>query len=128
MTRKEEAQDVSKPSPDVNGIDLDTQTRCAHYHKAQDIIAIKMKCCGVYYACIDCHDALAGHPSQVWPRSAWDQPAVLCGSCRTELSVRRYLECGNKCPACGAGFNPGCRSHYDYYFEAVDAGLKPRPG
>ena len=103
--------------PEVRGIDLDAETRCAHWRTAPDIIAIRMKCCGVYYACKDCHDALADHPAQVWPRSEWDAPAILCGACSAELSIREYLACGNVCPACGAGFNPGCRNHYHHYFE-----------
>jgi uncharacterized CHY-type Zn-finger protein len=104
--------------PFVHGIDLDSQTRCAHYDKAEDIIAIKMKCCGVYYACKDCHDAIAGHPIQVWPRGEWDQAVVLCGNCGTELSIEQYMACLNRCPACEAKFNPGCRSHYHFYFDA----------
>jgi uncharacterized CHY-type Zn-finger protein len=44
---------MSMPRPEVHGIDLDAQTRCIHYRKQSDIIAIKMKCCGVYYACKD---------------------------------------------------------------------------
>jgi uncharacterized CHY-type Zn-finger protein len=103
--------------PAVLGLDLDPQTRCAHWRSPLDVIAIKMKCCGAYYACRDCHDALADHPAQVWPREQRDQPAVLCGVCGEELSVRRYMDCGNRCPACGAGFNPGCRLHYHLYFE-----------
>ena len=110
---------MQRPSPEVRGVDLDPQTRCAHYHEPVDIIAIKMKCCGVYYACKDCHEALAGHAMEVWPQSEWDQPAVLCGACGTELTVREYLDCGNQCPKCGAGFNPGCRNHYHLYFEAM---------
>jgi len=106
--------------PSVRGIDLDSETRCAHWRTPLDIIAIRMKCCGIYYACKDCHDALADHPAQVWPRNMWGEQAVLCGACNTELTIREYLECGNVCPACGARFNPGCRSHYHYYFE-VDA-------
>lgn len=103
--------------PDVHGVELDPQTRCAHWHSPLDIIAIKMKCCGEYYACKDCHDALAGHASTVWPVREWDSKAVLCGACGTELSVRDYLRCDNVCPTCGAGFNPGCRNHYHFYFE-----------
>jgi hypothetical protein len=34
--------------------------------------------CGIYYACKNCHDALANHTIEVWPRSQWEQPAVLC--------------------------------------------------
>ena len=102
--------------PQVQGIDLDAQTRCAHYRTALDVIAIRMRCCGAYYACKECHDALAGHAIEVWPRSEWDRAAVLCGACGVEMSVRQYLDCSNQCPECGARFNPGCRSHYKFYF------------
>jgi uncharacterized CHY-type Zn-finger protein len=102
---------------DVRGIGLDPQTRCTHYNSPLDIIAIKLKCCGLYYACKDCHDILADHLIEVWPQGEWDQPAVLCGACNTELSIREYLDCGNVCPRCGAGFNPGCRNHYHFYFQ-----------
>src|SRR5580692_791960 len=107
----------------VYGIELDSQTRCAHYNSALDIIAIKMKCCGRYYACKDCHDALADHAIRVWPRREWDQAAVLCGACRTELSIRQYLECANRCPVCNAQFNPSCHNHYHFYFEAESSAL-----
>ncbi|MGB9417859.1 MAG: CHY zinc finger protein [Acidobacteriaceae bacterium] len=113
---------MAKPHPLVHGIDLDAQTRCVHYHKVLDIVAIKMKCCGLYYACKDCHDSLAGHEIEVWPRNEWDQLAVMCGNCREELSIRQYLDCTNECPACKARFNPGCRHHYHFYF-ATDESL-----
>jgi uncharacterized CHY-type Zn-finger protein len=103
--------------PQVRGLRLDAQTRCAHWHSTLDIIAIKMKCCGIYYACKDCHDALADHPAEVWLHGEWDEAAVLCGACDTELTVQQYLNCGNVCPDCGASFNPGCRNHYHFYFE-----------
>jgi uncharacterized CHY-type Zn-finger protein len=103
--------------PRVLGIDLDPQTRCAHYHSALDIVAIKMKCCGIYFACKQCHDALAGHAAEVWPRREWGQAAVLCGACAAELSIHQYLGCFDKCPTCRSPFNPGCRSHNRYYFE-----------
>jgi uncharacterized CHY-type Zn-finger protein len=107
----------------VRGVDLDPQTRCKHYRSALDIIAIKMKCCGDYYACKDCHSELAGHALQVWPGSEWDQKAVLCGACRTEMTIHEYLQSDSHCPACRAAFNPGCRNHYHFYFEQE----APRP-
>jgi uncharacterized CHY-type Zn-finger protein len=103
--------------PEIRGVALDAETRCAHWHSELDVIAIRMKCCGVYYACKDCHDALAGHAIVAWPRAEWNEKAVLCGACGCEMSVREYLDCANACPACGAGFNPGCRSHNHFYFE-----------
>jgi uncharacterized CHY-type Zn-finger protein len=104
--------------PEVRGIDLDAQTRCAHYRSEVDILAIKMKCCGVYYGCKDCHAALAGHPIEVWPQSEWTQRAVLCGACGYEMSVIQYMASGYRCPACNSAFNPGCRKHYQFYFAA----------
>ncbi len=102
---------------EVRGIAVDAQTRCAHWRSERDVVAIKMKCCGAWYACKDCHDALAGHAIQVWPRAEWDAAAVLCGACGHEMTVRAYLDCADACPACGAGFNPGCRLHRHFYFE-----------
>lgn len=109
------------PFPDarvrVRGINVDEATRCAHWHSARDVIAIKMRCCGEYYACYECHAALAGHETAVWPREEWGTRAVLCGICGGELTIREYLASGYRCPACGAEFNPGCRNHHHLYFE-----------
>ena len=52
-----------------------------------------MKCCGVYYACKDCHHALAGHPIEVWPDSEWIEKAILCGACGQELTIHQYMQC-----------------------------------
>lgn len=106
----------------VQGVNVTPIAQCAHWHSDRDVIAIKHKCCGQFYACISCHEALAGHEPQVWPRSERGVPAVvLCGRCRWELSVEEYLGCGNACPGCQAAFNPGCALHYDLYFEMQDA-------
>ncbi|HLZ90785.1 MAG TPA: CHY zinc finger protein [Candidatus Acidoferrum sp.] len=106
-----------KPTPIIRGIGVDLESRCAHYHSALDIVAIKMKCCGVYYACKDCHLALAGHAIAVWPREEWDARAIRCGACGAELTIREYMRGEPQCPRCGAGFNPGCRGHWRFYFE-----------
>lgn len=105
---------------EVRGIGLDANTRCAHYRSELDIVAIKLKCCGIYYACKDCHEALAGHAIDLWPEAEWDRPAVLCGTCQTEITIREYMKCGSRCPACGAAFNPGCRKHYRFYFDYAE--------
>jgi uncharacterized CHY-type Zn-finger protein len=105
--------------PLVKGIDLDPQTRCVHYRSDLDIIAIKMKCCGVYYACKECHDVLADHAIEVWPGGEWDEVAVLCGACGAQLSIKEYLGSFDRCPQCKSPFNPGCRNHYHFYFETA---------
>lgn len=111
---------MPKP-PTVRGVDLDSQTRCKHYRSSLDIIAIKMKCCGHYYACKDCHIELADHAMQVWPEREWSQKAVLCGACGIEMTIHEYLQSGFRCPACSAAFNPGCKNHYHFYFEEIPA-------
>ncbi|HTU48856.1 MAG TPA: CHY zinc finger protein [Bryobacteraceae bacterium] len=103
--------------PQVKGIQVDGETRCAHYRTPLDIIAIKLKCCGTYYACKDCHEALAGHAIEVWPKHEWTEKAVLCGRCRTELTINEYMASGRRCPVCSAEFNPRCAKHYRFYFE-----------
>jgi uncharacterized CHY-type Zn-finger protein len=104
-------------APFVHGVEVRPHTQCAHYHSERDIIAIRHKCCGEYYACIACHEALAGHLPQVWPRAERTTKAVLCGNCRTEMTISEYLASGNQCPQCQAAFNPGCANHYHLYFE-----------
>jgi uncharacterized CHY-type Zn-finger protein len=111
---------MQRSRPEVRGVDLDAQTRCAHYRTALDIIAIKMKCCGVYYACKECHEALAGHPIEVWPQQEWNQPAVLCGACGNEMTISEYRSSNDRCPHCRAPFNPGCRNHYRFYFASAE--------
>lgn len=102
--------------PDVFGIQLDAQTRCAHYGSPLDVVAIKMKCCGKYFACKDCHDALADHPLEPWPQRERSCRAILCGVCRSELTIVQYLENPGYCSRCTAPFNPGCREHHHWYF------------
>ena len=108
-------QDSAEPIIVHGAIDL--HNRCVHYHSAVDVVAVRMKCCGRYYACKECHTELAGHPATLWPRSDWHQLAVLCGVCRRELSINEYLACGSRCPNCSAAFNPNCRIHHHFYFE-----------
>src|SRR6267154_784321 len=115
MTDKEGGQFRS-----VCGLGSDAETRCVHYHSELDIVAIKMRCCGVYWACKDCHEALAGHAIAVWGWGEWDARAVLCGACGLEMTIREYMECESRCLGCGAGFNPGCKKHHHFYFEGQD--------
>jgi uncharacterized CHY-type Zn-finger protein len=115
--------------PIVRGIDVDEQSRCKHYHSALDIVAIKMKCCGAFYACKDCHNELAGHAIEPWPPEEWEEKAILCGACGQQVTINEYLksgdDCGNarvnaqgnRCPMCAADFNPGCRNHHHFYFD-----------
>lgn len=101
----------------LRGIKVDAETRCAHYDTPEDVIAIRFGCCDTYYPCYQCHAAASDHAPERIPREAFDEPSILCGRCRTTLSVHAYLESEDECPACGAAFNPNCRDHHDRYFE-----------
>jgi len=112
----------------VLGKTVDDQTRCVHYSGPTDVIAIKFKCCGSYYACFDCHRECADHPAQQWPADEWDEVAIMCGVCRAEQPIRTYLGI-LACPNCGADFNERCRLHRHLYFvnstEAPATGISP---
>ncbi|MFT4306113.1 MAG: CHY zinc finger protein [Microbacterium sp.] len=100
----------------VHGLLVDAHTRCEHYHGDRDVIAIRFRCCGRYYPCHLCHDAVAGHEARRWPRDRRQRAAILCGMCAAELTIAEYVEV-DACPRCGAGFNEGCRLHHHLYFE-----------
>lgn len=104
-------------SRSVDGVDMDSQTRCGHYHGPNDVLAIRLACCDVYYGCRECHDALAGHDAEVWPASRFDETALFCGRCGKVFPIRTYLDCPDRCPHCAGEFNPNCRSHHQLYFD-----------
>ncbi|KXT84377.1 hypothetical protein STRDD11_01007 [Streptococcus sp. DD11] len=43
---------------------------------------------------------------------------VLCGGCRSELTIAQYLNSAAACPVCSRSFNPGCKAHAAIYFQA----------
>jgi uncharacterized CHY-type Zn-finger protein len=100
----------------VVGVEVDPETRCAHYDAPEDVVALKLGCCERYVACFRCHEAVTDHGAEPWPASRFDEAAVLCGVCGTELSVETYVG-SDSCPDCGTRFNPNCAAHYDRYFE-----------
>jgi uncharacterized CHY-type Zn-finger protein len=101
----------------VNGKAIDNQTRCVHYHSPLDIIAIKFKCCNVYYPCYFCHAEEAGHAAVRWIKEEFNQKAILCGNCKNELTIEEYFKSNYQCPYCKADFNPKCSNHNHLYFE-----------
>ncbi|MFD1562125.1 CHY zinc finger protein [Haloarchaeobius amylolyticus] len=108
-------------SSPVRGVDVDQETRCAHYHTDRDVVAFRFACCEHYYPCFRCHEERADHETVPWPRDRFDEPSVLCGVCETELTVPEYLAADYRCPACDAAFNPGCANHAALYFETAGA-------
>ena len=101
----------------VYGLLVNDNTGCVHYHSSLDIIAIKCKCCRRYYSCISCHDHLEDHPFRCWNKNEFSEKAVFCGSCKNTLSINEYLSCNSLWIHCGGKFNPGCKDHWDCYFQ-----------
>lgn len=102
--------------PVVHGRTVDAETRCVHYSTVLDVVAIRFRCCDRYYPCISCHWEAETHPVLRWPADTWQERAILCGVCRAELSIHAY-RVASACTRCGAGFNPGCATHFRLYFE-----------
>lgn len=109
----------------IKGKPVDNQTRCEHYNSPLDIIAIKMKCCNAYYPCIHCHNETTDHAAELWRYNEFDSKAVLCGACKSELTITQYLLSGYACPFCNAAFNPKCSNHNHLYFQQVPHNLQP---
>ena len=113
-----ESRAPEAPAPRVLGATVDDETRCIHYRTPLDVVAIKFACCGQYYPCHACHEEAADHEVRVWPRAAFGERAILCGVCRSELTIETYRApaAAPSCPSCGAAFNPRCALHADRYF------------
>ncbi|MFP8889020.1 CHY zinc finger protein [Natrialbaceae archaeon A-CW2] len=112
----------------VRGLEVDDETRCAHYASERDVVALRFGCCEAFYPCFQCHDAVADHDPEPWPLERFDEPAVYCGACDSTVTASAYLEAENVCPECDAEFNPGCRDHYDRYFERPPGGFDALTG
>ena len=77
----------SKTEIIVRGKLVDDQTRCIHYHSPLDVIAIKLKCCGEYYACFYCHEQEVDHKAEQWKPGEYEIKAILCGVCNHEMTI-----------------------------------------
>ena len=60
----------------VHGIDVDPQTRCAHYDGPTDIIALRFHCCDRWYPCFECHQECEAHEAIPWPLGVICQEVV----------------------------------------------------
>ena len=110
---------MTKTMVQVKGKTIDDETRCVHWHADLDIIALKFKCCGEYYPCYECHEETAGHPPLRYSLTDTVERkvvTVLCGKCGNEMTFEQYSK-DVKCTSCASQFNPGCKLHYDLYFD-----------
>lgn len=101
---------------EIKGLLIDDETRCKHYHSPMDIVAIKFKCCNIFYPCYECHEVFEDHKVERWKVSEFKEEAILCGSCKKTLSIQEYIQTGH-CSHCKSLFNPKCSYHYHLYFE-----------
>lgn len=107
---------MNAPRTRVVGPVVDDETRCVHYRTPLDVIAIKFACCHEFFPCHLCHAETADHDAVQWPVDERAEQAVLCGVCGHLLTIASYLN-ADACPACAAGFNPGCKPHAALYFQ-----------
>ena len=100
----------------AQGLLVDDESRCVHYHSDKDIVALQCYECQKYYACYQCHNELESHTFSPYPLNLKQDRPILCGSCKKTLTYEKYREKGS-CPYCAALFNPACQSHHSMYFK-----------
>ncbi len=103
--------------PRIQGDTIDEATRCMHHGKPEDIVAFRFRCCQEWYPCRACHDENVDHGTETWRPGELNEHAVLCGACKTTMTLDAYIACQHACPYCGTSFNPACKTHWDRYFE-----------
>lgn len=98
---------------------IDNETRCVHWHTDLDVMAIKFKCCKGFYSCYSCHKETTNHPTIKYDLSIQDDrdvQTILCGKCFGAMTFSEYVS-DVRCINCDTAFNPGCKLHYNLYFE-----------
>ena len=100
----------------AQGLLVDDESRCVHYHSDKDIVALQCYDCKKYYACYRCHNTLETHTFCPYPLNLKEDRLILCGSCGNTLTYVEYTEKGTS-PFCNAAFNPACQNHYPIYFR-----------
>ena len=100
----------------AQGLLVDHESRCVHYHSDKDIVALQCYECKKYYACYQCHNEHEAHPIQRWSVDEFDQRVVMCGVCKHQMSINEYMMV-ESCPRCQSHFNHRCKFHYHLYFE-----------
>ena len=96
----------------IRGVDVDERGRCAHWRTERDVVAHRCETCERFWACHECHRALADHP---FGRADPAVPAtVLCGACGHLSSYEDY-SAAPFCAGCGHPFNPRCALHRGLY-------------
>ena len=106
----------------IEGLGVDAEARCQHWSSLVDIVAQRYPCCGRWFACYQCHEALADHAAERWPAATFaTEEAIYCGAGRHRLTISAYLHSQDQCSPCGAAFNPGCREHRALYFAEPPA-------
>lgn len=118
----------------IKGQLVDDETRCTHWHSKLDILGLKFACCdNNYWTCYECHQELAGHPiERIKIAKHSTLKVVICGVCKSQLTWDEYQRYANEnnskayddsvcsklsCIHCDSLFNPGCKLHYDIYFQ-----------
>ena len=77
LTTHAPATDPRFPVP-LRGIDIDAETRRAHWDDQVDVIALRFACCDAYYPGVSCHEAATDHDPVGWPRDRLSLAGGLC--------------------------------------------------
>lgn len=100
----------------AQGLLVDDESRCVHYHSEKDIVSLQCYECKKYYACYQCHNAMEKHVFSPYPLKLSKDKPILCGACKRTMTFQEYQK-QIVCPFCSSPFNPGCKLHHSFYFK-----------
>lgn len=95
----------------AQGLLVDDEGRCIHYHSEKDIVSLQCYECKKYYAC-----SIETHVFSPYPLALSEDRPILCGVCKRTMTFQEYQK-QMTCPYRSAPFNPDCKQHYSYYFK-----------
>src|SRR5699024_7970441 len=95
---------------------MDIETRCKSYVSVKDFMEIKFYRCNTFYTFFTGDREQVNHALGNCPKEKFNTKAILCGVCRTEMTIETYMN-HNACPECGSVYNENCQLHYPIYFD-----------
>ena len=74
----------------AQGLLVDDEGRCVHYHGEKDIVSLQCYECKKYYACYRCHNAIETHVFSPYPLALSEDRPILCGACKRTMTFQEY--------------------------------------
>jgi len=80
----------------AQGLLVDDESRCVHYHSEKDIVSPQCYECKKHYACYQCHNAMEKHVFSPYPLALSEDQPILCGICKRTMTFQKYKNIKNR--------------------------------